>query len=240
MPVNEIRLNAFLLLQIPLHFKQSGHIQRYHNKCKSKPRSKCFRFFFGQSCVFGSLVTFLQRPQMAALLHNTMEIKRFTGRDRFSDLYITPVNGDIVTCTLTSNIACPQANPVTSNPVTMTVNSNSPVSLTIAASNNPVCSGIPVTYSATPTNGGSLPAFQWKVNGSPAGTNSPNYTYTPLSGDVVTCTLTSNIACPQANPVTSNTITMVISDGPLVSFSGCFDTITSINAKPIKLKGGYH
>jgi len=187
----------------------------------------------------GSLVTFSATPTnggtSAQYQWKVNDLPVGTNSPNYT---FTPLSGDVVTCTLTSNIACPQANPATSNPVTMTVNPNSPVSLTIAASNNPVCAGIPVTYSATPTNGGSLPAFQWKVNGLPAGTNSPNYTFTPLSGDVVTCTLTSNIACPQENPATSNTITMVISDGPLVSFSGCFDTITSINAKPIKLKGG--
>jgi uncharacterized protein (TIGR02145 family) len=149
-----------------------------------------------------------------------------------------PINGDIVKCILTSDILCPTGNPATSNIVTMTVNPNLPVSISITASVNPVCSGIAVTYIATPANGGTSPIFQWKVNGVNVGTNSSTYTYDPASGDQILCILTSNIVCPIVNPVTSNTITMNVATAPVVTFTRCNDSITTTNAQPFKLKGG--
>ncbi|NTW32489.1 MAG: hypothetical protein HGB12_07675 [Bacteroidetes bacterium] len=46
----------------------------------------------------------------------------------------------------------------------MTVNPVLPISVTVAPSANPVCVGTAVTFTATPTNGGTSPAFQWYVN----------------------------------------------------------------------------
>jgi uncharacterized protein (TIGR02145 family) len=112
------------------------------------------------------------------------------------------------------------------------------VDVTITPTANPVCAGTSVTFTAAPLNGGGIPSFQWKVNGVSVGTNSSTYTYNPLSGDQILCILTSNIACPIGNPATSNIVTMNIAASPVVTFIACFDTITTINAKPIKLKGG--
>ncbi len=149
-----------------------------------------------------------------------------------------PLNGDQVLCTLNSNATCATGNPATSNVITMTVNPNLSVSINITASANPVCSGIAVTYTATPTNGGSSPVYQWKVNGGNTGSNSPVYSYNPVAGDQIYCILNSSIACPIGNPATSNTITMSVGAVPVVTFTRCFDSITTTNAKPIKLKGG--
>ena len=130
-----------------------------------------------------------------------------------------PVNGDVVKCEMTSNSPCATVTFVTSNTITMTVSPVQPVSISIAASSNPTCIGNSVTFTATPTNGGTTPAYQWKVNGIIAGTNSTIYTYPPVNGDIVTCKLTSNATCTTGNPATSNPITMTVSQSLPVSLS---------------------
>jgi len=101
--------------------------------------------------------------------------------------------------------------PVMTGSTVVTANPVHPVSITIAAATNPVCTGTPVNFSSTPVNGGSTPSYQWKVNGINAGTNSPSFSYTPSNSDAVTCLLTSNISCPTGNPANSDTVTMVVS-----------------------------
>jgi len=120
----------------------------------------------------------------------------------------------------------------------MTVNVNLPVSVSLAASDNPVCAGIAVTFTAIPANGGSSPSYQWKVNGINVGNNNPAYTYNPSNNDLISCLLTSNLTCTSGNPATSNAITMSVNSNPIVTFNPCFDTVTTINAKPFMLKGG--
>ena len=101
-------------------------------------------------------------------------------------------------------------NCTTIKPVVVVINPLLPVSVSIVASNNPICKGASVTFTATPTNGGTTPTYQWKVNGVNKGTNSSTYTYAPANNDVVTCVLTSNATCPSGNPATSNAITMIV------------------------------
>ncbi len=150
----------------------------------------------------------------------------------------TPSNGDQVYCILTSSEQCTSNNPATSDKITMIVNPLLPVGITISASNNPVCEGLPVTYSSTPINGGSSPIYQWQVNGINTGANNPVFSYNPINGDLVTCTLTSNAECTTNNPASSNLITMSVGETPIISFPVCFDTITTLNAQPFNLKGG--
>ncbi|HYK47337.1 MAG TPA: T9SS type A sorting domain-containing protein, partial [Parafilimonas sp.] len=103
------------------------------------------------------------------------------------------------------------ANGIASDPVSFTLAPVASVSIGITSGSNPSCSGASVTFTATPTNGGSSPSYQWKVNGGSVGTNSSTYTTTTLTnGQIVTCVMTSNLANVQGNPATSNPITMAI------------------------------
>jgi len=149
-----------------------------------------------------------------------------------------PSSGDQVSVILTSNETCTSNNPDTSDAIILTVNPNLPVSVSVAASQNPVCEGAPVTFTATSFNGGTSPAFQWQVNGTNAGTNSDVFTYYPASGDQVSIILTSNETCTSNNPATSDTLEMNVVEAPVVSLAACFDTITTTHAKPILLRGG--
>ena len=151
----------------------------------------------------------------------------------------TPVSGDLVSCILTSSEICSSGNPAYSNPITMTVNTNLPAGVTISATPNPFCAGSSVTLTATPINGGLTPSYQWKVNAvNVINANNAVYTYTPLNGDQVECILTSSEICSSGNPASSLPLLLTALPTPDVTFTPCFDTITTINAKPIKLKGG--
>ncbi|MCX6265904.1 MAG: hypothetical protein NTW16_00900, partial [Bacteroidetes bacterium] len=60
------------------------------------------------------------------------------------------------------------------------------------------------SFRATPVNGGAAPAYLWKVNNVPKGSNSPVFAYNPIDNDQVTCELTSNSVCISGtNPVES-------------------------------------
>jgi len=114
--------------------------------------------------------------------------------------------------------------------------STPPVTVSIAASLNPVDAGTPVTFTATPANAGTAPVYQWKVNGAIAGTNNVQFTYVPVTGDQVSCVLTSSAVCVSGNPATSNTITMVVNSVPVslslvnMSITGtqCFNATQTI------------
>jgi len=129
----------------------------------------------------------------------------------------TLVNGDVITCQVTSNATCAVPATVTSSGITMTVNPvvTPSVSIAITSGSDPSCAGQNVTFTATPTNGGTTPAYQWKVNGANVGTNSNTYSTTTLiTGDAVTCDLTANAPCQTTPNATSNTITMTVNSAP--------------------------
>lgn len=99
-----------------------------------------------------------------------------------------------------------------SNAATLTVNQIFPASVSIASNQSgAICAGISVTFTATPTNGGTTPVYQWKLNGLNAGTNNPVYTNSALANnDVVSCLMTSSAPCASGNPATSNAITITV------------------------------
>jgi|GEM_PF-943443 len=95
------------------------------------------------------------------------------------------------------------------------------VAILILSSANPVCAGTSVTFTATPTNGGSNPYYQWQVNAiNVNNANNAVFTYIPANNDVVSCILTSNVQCPLSNPDTSNPIVMVINLLPVPVING--------------------
>ena len=102
---------------------------------------------------------------------------------------------------------------------TITVNPTLTASVSISTSTTTICAGTSVTFTATPTNGGALPVYQWKLNNVNVGTNSTTYANAALvNGDVVTCVLTSNATpCLMGSSATSNTVTMIVNALPNVS-----------------------
>jgi gliding motility-associated-like protein len=121
-------------------------------------------------------------------------------------------DNDSVSCTLTSSVTCIVLTVPVSNKIIVAVNPIVTPAVSIVASDNNICSGTPVTFTATPVNGGTNPSYQWLVNGSSVGTNNAGFTSASLlNGDLISCVLTSNVSCPTIpTTATSNIITMVI------------------------------
>ncbi len=122
----------------------------------------------------------------------------------------TPSNGDHISCKMSSSLSCISATAV-SDTVAVVVNPSlvPTVHITDGVYGDTVCTGNTITYTATETNGGTAPTYQWNVNGSVYSFSNP-FSYVPANGDIVTCLLTSNYVCPLPATVTSNTITMTV------------------------------
>lgn len=119
-----------------------------------------------------------------------------------------------ITCVMTSNAQCPNPSSITSVPITMTVSSIAPASVTVTlqSGSNPSCLGSTVVFSANPGNGGTNPFFQWKSNGINVGSNSSTYSTNSLfTNDVVFCELNSNAPCAISTLAISSAITMTVS-----------------------------
>lgn len=84
-------------------------------------------------------------------------------------------------------------------------------SISITSTSNNICVGTSVTFTASPTNGGAGPSYQWKKNGVNIGTNSTTYTSSSISNnDIISCVMTSNASCANPTTATSNSITNTV------------------------------
>jgi gliding motility-associated-like protein len=115
-------------------------------------------------------------------------------------------DGDVVTCEYSCKTVCGADTTVISNPVTMhVVNDITPV-ITIANNDPLICEGELTVFTSQSFYGNAVPFYQWMVNGSPVGTNSPDYSTTSLTnGSRVECRLTiATPSCPGTyKPATS-------------------------------------
>ena len=119
-------------------------------------------------------------------------------------------NGDIITCTITSNAPCIANANAGSNAIKIVVTTFTPT-ISIAATSSSICANTSVTFTATPVFGGNTPIYQWQINNNNVGTNSNTYTTSNLNNsDVVTCILTSSLNCVTSPTSTSNQLVITV------------------------------
>lgn len=87
-------------------------------------------------------------------------------------------------------------------------------SLLITANADTICANSTLTFTATPSVGGTTPAFQWKKNGNNIATGATYSSSSLANGDQITCVLTSNANCITTTTATSNTITVHVIPSP--------------------------
>jgi|GEM_PF-7090266 len=106
--------------------------------------------------------------------------------------------------------------------------------VTLTSSADAVCAGTLVTYTTSQTNGGTAPAYQWKVNGDNVAVTTSTYSYIPANGDVVSVEMTSNAVCV-TSPVATASRTMVVNAGqtPVVTATLSSGSDTICNGTPV-------
>ncbi len=139
-------------------------------------------------------------------------------------IFITPTNANPININWTSaGVYVLSVTETTSagcigTPVTLSVIVSPPstASISIIPDNNPVCRGTQVTFTATPTNGGTTPEYTWFVNGiQRPNSNSAEYTYIPNpldNSEEVHVRLNSSSPCAFPNPVLSGIYTLTVTD----------------------------
>jgi PKD repeat protein len=116
-------------------------------------------------------------------------------------------DNDTIRVTVTSNSACISGSSSASASMVVDIFPILPVSVNIAANTtSQVCTQTPLTFTATPTNGGPTPTYQWTINSSPiSGETGVTFTTSTLSNnDTVRCVITPSESCDGqklSNPV---------------------------------------
>lgn len=153
----------------------------------------------------------------------------------------TPANGDRITTRLTSDTLCASPASVISNTVTLTVDPELVPTVVIAQHpGGALLPGQTDTLSATVTNGGIQPAYQWEVN-SIAVPGATNDTYTPSNlnnADTVTCLVTSGEPCG-GNTTKSNGEGIMVSNVgvPVTNVTGGLNILPNPNKGTFTIKG---
>ncbi len=114
------------------------------------------------------------------------------------------------------------------------------VSVTVSASQNPVCQGDSVTLTAIPLNAGTLPVYQWLVNGAGAGADTSVFTFVPGNGDQVICILTSNLQCVINNVASDTLLINTIDPHKVTDTTLCYGIPYFVQGAWQTMGGTYH
>ena len=130
-------------------------------------------------------------------------------------------NGDVFTVVMVSSSSCVSQSPVTSNPLTFSVVSGGPAAVSVASNVGlNICQGVNVTFTATTTNGGNNPTYQWTKNGHNVGSSAATYIDNSLAnGDIVNCSVSSSLSCAVPATATSNNLTMTVYTAPVAAIT---------------------
>jgi PKD repeat protein len=105
----------------------------------------------------------------------------------------------------------------------VSVRPNVTPTVTIQSSEDPAntfCIGKAISFSATVTDGGNNPSYQWLKNNNAVGTNSPLFSdNTPANGDEYSLIVVSSASCLTSPNATSNTIVVTVVNQPIITCS---------------------
>lgn len=134
-----------------------------------------------------------------------------------------PHDGDVITCTLTSNYGCVSTTTAVSPTFVMHVLAPVVNTIVVTASATDISAGSAVTFVAAAPYASS---YQWFVNGTPVpGATSAVYTTSTLgNGEIVTCAAISSYLCALPNVAISGGITMHVTAAGIrdITFGGFY------------------
>jgi photosystem II stability/assembly factor-like uncharacterized protein len=120
-------------------------------------------------------------------------------------------NGDSIQVKLKSSAACVLPDTAVSQKIGIRVNKIVTPAVSITSSDNSICAGLPVTFTATAVNEGKQPSYKWQKNSQTIGGNGNTYIDNTLSSsDVIMVTLTSDAACVTQKTAQSAPITTTV------------------------------
>jgi gliding motility-associated-like protein len=129
---------------------------------------------------------------------------------------------DVIVCSVTFT-AANGTQTITSNIIVMQGINDVVPEVTVVASQQTICAGSTVTFTATNKSFSSSPSYQWKVNGLNVGTNSTVYSSSSLTnGSIVECMMTV--------PQCSGGTTKDYSDPITISVTNTLNPVISITA----------
>ena len=131
-------------------------------------------------------------------------------------------NNDVIICSIIAQSGCFLSGEVTSNPIKVIITIPQTPAVIITASSTHPCAGGSVTFTTSPTNGGSSPIFNWFKNGIPIATGATYYASGLADGDQVFSTLTSSLGC--VTSATANSNIQKINVRPIVTSKGSITT----------------
>ncbi|MDR3679879.1 MAG: T9SS type A sorting domain-containing protein [Flavipsychrobacter sp.] len=125
---------------------------------------------------------------------------------------VAAASGDVITCVLTSNALCLTTNTATSNAITAPVHSSTIPVVTITDNAGAIiCSGTPITFTASAIDTATAATYQWERNGVAisGATNRIYIDYSLAQGDTIVCVVNSNApvcAIPGTSPYIAPTV----------------------------------
>jgi len=110
---------------------------------------------------------------------------------------------DVIRVEVFSSLTC-AITPSDSDSIIISVSPVSNPAVSIVNTGNGTCVGDTVHWIANPVNGGTMPVYQWTVNGIDQGNNSDSFSYMPQDGDEIMVSLSSNSPCALVPTANSN------------------------------------
>ncbi len=121
-------------------------------------------------------------------------------------------DADVVICEYSCTTACGVDTLVVSNAITLHVLNEIEPTVSVANTDPLICEGELTVFTATASYGNLVPLYQWSVNDSLVGSNSPIFTTSTISnGARIKCVLTvSSPSCPGSSKSTSSQMTIYV------------------------------